>query len=87
MLNAETSIKQLMLECPSGQLDQCIKDQIEKEWTAEPSALQILKVLDACVHSGQGPMPTIALEMMLKHKIKEEGTTYEEVVAKATWRN
>lgn len=80
-------IIQLLLDAPDGQLDECIKPKI-REWSDPPTALQILEVLDQCVHASlcSGFVITV-FETLLKKAIESEGTTYNDVVSKATWRN
>jgi len=80
------TMKAIMLECPDNQLDPSIKEDIKKNWNDEPSALQILRILDSCVASGQGPLAVKALELLLNQAIDEEATTYEALVKRAAWR-
>ena len=44
-------LKQLMLEAPEGHIATVAMDTI-KEWDETPKAIQVLKTLDMCVHSG-----------------------------------
>lgn len=84
--NKEQSLKELLLQAPDGHLDQSALDSI-KEWDNEPKAIQILKTLDMCVHSGLASGFVIhVLEQMLNHACREEKTTYQEVIEKAVWR-
>lgn len=79
-------IKETLLEAPEGQLDPCVFPLIEK-WNDEPTALQILEVLDNCVNGGLASQFVMVLfESLLDMTIKKENTTYEELLKLATWR-
>jgi hypothetical protein len=79
-------LKQLLLLAPKGHIDASAQKTI-KEWSKYPKAIQILKTLDTCVHSGltQGFVINV-LEQMFNKALKKEKTTYEAVVKEATWR-
>ncbi len=82
----EESLRDLLLQAPDGHLDQSAIDSI-KEWDEEPKAIQILKTLDMCVHSGLASGFVISvLEQLLNHACREENTTYPELIEKAVWR-
>lgn len=82
------SIKSVFLEAPDNQLDAAIKPLIRKWDDPKPKAIQILEVLDAVIHGGAGTAFVVnALETFLYGTIADEKTTYEAVVAQATWRN
>lgn len=75
-----------LLKAPDSQLDAKMKPYIEK-WDKPPTAIQVLEVLDYCVNGSLASgMVVRLLEMILGDAIKREGTTYEAVTAKATWR-
>ena len=79
-------LKQLMLEAPEGHIATVAMDTI-KEWDETPKAIQVLKTLDMCVHSGlTSGFATWALESILNICMEQEKTTFEEVVKNATWR-
>lgn len=85
-LDAKT-LKQLLLEAPEGHLDQIAIDSI-KEWDDEPKAIQILKTLDMCVHSGLSSGFVIGvLEQMLTYYSLVEKVSYEDLIKQADWRN
>ena len=76
----------LLLKAPDSQLDYSVKPLIQK-WDTPPKALQILEVLDLCVHGGLASGLVITLlEKFMHEAIQLEGTTYEALVAQATWR-
>jgi hypothetical protein len=82
----EQSLKDLLLQAPDGHLDKSAIDSI-KEWDEEPKAIQVLKTLDMCVHSGLASGFVISvLEQLLNHACREEKTTYPELIEKAVWR-
>lgn len=71
--------------------DNALGDEVKiiiRNWNYNPSALQILEVLDKCVYGSLCNSFCInVFEILLDNKIKEENTTYDEVVKKAFWRN
>jgi len=80
-------IKKQLLTAPDSQLDESMFPLIEK-WNDEPTALQILEVLDYCVrYSLASGFVITLLEQILDIAIKQENTTYELVVENATWRS
>lgn len=80
------SLKELLLVAPDHQLDASVKPLIEK-WDEEPTSIQILQVLDDCAYAALASGFIMSLlESLLKEAIQRENTTYEAVVAKATWR-
>ena len=84
---SELSLKELLLQAPAGHIDKVALDSI-REWDAEPKAIQILKTLDMCVHSGLCTGFVIGvLETMLEVAMKEEGINFDDVVKEAVWRN
>ncbi len=90
MDDASTSLpqmKDMLLEGPDSQVSSPLKSIIKK-WDETPTAIQILEALDIAVRCGAASGFVIVLmEGELRSAIVREGTTYEEVVAKATWRN
>ena len=82
-----STIKDLLLQAPDNELDASVFPLIEK-WDEPPTTLQVLEVLDHCVYfAAAGPFVMGVLNTLLQAGIDGEETTYEEVVAKATWRN
>lgn len=78
---------ELLLQGPDEHIADFVKDTI-REWTDPPTALQILKSLDAGVHGGGVSNFTLGvLDTLLVLAIKQENTTYDDVVKQATWRN
>lgn len=80
------TFKELMQCAPVGQLDASMQ-AIVARWDAEPTALQILELLDACIHYGAGSSFVVkTLQMLLPAALKEEGTTLEALIPLAHWR-
>lgn len=76
-----------LLKLSGDALDDKIKVLI-RNWNFNPSSLQILEVLDKCVYDSLcNSFCVNVFEILLDNKIKEENTTYDEVVKKAFWRN
>ena len=81
------NMRDLLLLGPDGQIAEFVKDTV-REWSDQPTALQILKSLDAGVHGGGVSEFTLGvLDTLLVLAIKQENTTYDDVVKQATWRN
>ena len=77
----------LLMEAPEGQLDPKMKTYIEK-WSDPPTAVQLLEVLDHCIHGGLASGMVIALlQGYYRSTLDNEKTTHEEVVKNATWRS
>ena len=67
-------------EAPDSQLDALCVDVV-KSWELNPSALDILRLLDDIVYYSLGSEFSVMLfKTLLDEAIKEEGTTYEEVI-------
>jgi hypothetical protein len=76
-----------LLKAPESQLDIQMKPLIEK-WNDPPTALQVLEVLDFCIHGSlaSGFVVTV-LQTLYDMRCKAEGVTHEQLEPKATWRN
>lgn len=79
--------KKVLLTAPDTQLDANMKPLIEK-WSEPPTPIQILEVLDHCIHGAlaSGIVITV-LQLMYKDACDQANTTHEEIVKNATWRN
>lgn len=76
----------LLLSASDTQIDAAMHPLIRK-WDEEPTALQILEVLDQCIHGGLASGFVItALQVTYDMACKQESTTHEDVVKLATWR-
>jgi len=79
-------LKQLMLEAPEEQLDRSMIPLIE-QWDQQPRAIQILEVVDKCIHYGLASGFVVAsLQVMLDNAIANEQTTLEQLEPLAVWR-
>ena len=79
-------LTELLLDAPDGQLDESAKAIIRK-WPYQPTALNVLEVLDNCARYALASDFTMSvLHILLDTRIEEEQTTLEEVVKHATWR-
>lgn len=80
------SMKELLLQAPDGHLDSSMFPYIE-QWAEEPTALQILEVLDKCIYAALASGFIIqVLQTMLDSAIAAEKTTLDELVKHASWR-
>ena len=79
-------LKRILLSAPDDQLDHCMFPLIEK-WNDIPTALQILEVLDHCIHASlaSGAVITV-LQTLLDNALIGEKKTLDEVVEHAHWR-
>jgi hypothetical protein len=79
-------ISDALLTAPDTQLDGSMKPLIEK-WSNPPTSLQVLEVLDKCIHGSLGSGFVVqVLQMAYDHCLKTEGKTHEQNVPLATWR-
>ncbi len=76
----------ILLESPDTQLDASMKDLI-RNWSAPPTATQILEVLDFCIHGSLASTTMVTLfQLAFLESCKREGITPESVEKKAVWR-
>lgn len=79
-------MKELLLKAPDYQLDESMKEKI-KAWSNPIKAIEILEVLDHCIHASLASGFIIkTLQLLYDIALRDEGTTHEEVVKSATWR-
>lgn len=79
-------LRDYLLKAPDTQLDAAMKPLIEK-WDDEPTPLQVLEVLDHCIHGSLASgFVVAALQAVYDVQCKKANTTHEEVVKQATWR-
>lgn len=72
----------LLKTASDSQLDASMKPLIEK-WSDPPTAIQVLEVLDYCIHGSLASGFVVkVLQMLYEGRLEAEGTTHEEVVAK-----
>jgi hypothetical protein len=77
---------QLLLEASDDQLDDSMKKLIRK-WSNPPTAIQVLEVLDKCIHASLASGFVItSLQIIYEAACKQENKTHEEVVKHANWR-
>ncbi len=80
------TIKEVFLEAPEEQIDKSVFPLIEL-WDDDPTAIQILRVLDQIVYTGAASEFVVtALDMMLQRAIVNEGQSLDELVKQAVWR-
>lgn len=79
-------IRELLCAAPDTQLDAAMKPLI-KAWDDPPKAVQVLEVLDHVIHGALGSSFIVAtLQAIYATSCSREGTTHEEVVKGAHWR-
>lgn len=78
---------EVLLESPDSQLDASMKPLLRK-WSDPPKAVEVLEVVDYCIHGSLGSGFIVAtLQSLYDIRCKAEGTTHDEVAKLATWRN
>lgn len=79
-------IREYLLKAPDTQLDAAVKPLIEK-WDEDPTPLQILEVLDLCIHDALASGFVVStLQAIYDVQCKKSNTTHEEVEKLASWR-
>lgn len=83
------SLKEILLNIPGGprsDLDDIANEEIGK-WSVPPKAIEVLHTLDICCYGSlTSDFIMRIMGLMLQETIKNEKTTYEEVVKQAHWR-
>jgi len=82
-----SELPKLLLGLSDSQLDPLMHPYIEK-WSSPPKPIEVLEVLDYCVHGGLASgfvMQT--LQSLYEIRCKEENTTHEQVAKSAKWRD
>lgn len=75
-----------LLKFSDAQLDPAMRVKI-MAWDAFPTALQVLEVLDHCVHGALASGFVIkVLEIIFSDALKRQGLLREDVVKLAVWR-
>ena len=77
-----TSIKAILLSATDSQIDPAVLDIIRK-WDDPETAANVLEAIDCAAYCG---FAMGVLDILLKSAIDKEKTTYEAVVANASWR-
>ena len=81
-----TKIKSELLGCSEDQPNPAMKTKMEG-WTDDPSSLQILEVLNRCIHASLASGFVVSvLQWMYDSTLKQENKTHEDNVPLATWR-
>lgn len=81
------TLKEQMLSAPSEQMDDAIKNIIREKWDDEPTAIQILEVVDHCVYWGASSDFVVrVLNLYLESALKTENKTFDQLIEDATWR-
>ena len=79
-------LKEILLSSPDSQLDAQMKPLI-RLWDDPPSAIQILEVLDYCIHGSLASGLVVSvLQIQYDAACKREGVTHDLVAERATWR-
>ena len=79
-------LKSLLLSAPPTQLDANMHPLIE-EWDEIPTSLQILEVLDHCIHSALASSFVIRfLQTTYDLALKREGKVHNQNIPFITWR-
>lgn len=80
------TMKELFARAPEVEIDPSLQPIIQR-WDDEPSAVQVLELLDHGTHSGGlSDFVISALRIMLTQAMNSEGLAWNDLVAKVTWR-
>jgi hypothetical protein len=80
-------VREMFCSMSDGQIDAHMHPLI-RAWSEPPTAIQVLEVLDACIHGALASgFVVAALQALYDIACKREGTTHEEVVKGASWRD
>jgi hypothetical protein len=80
------AIRDLLTRLSDRQIDASMIPLLER-WDEPPSAIQVLEVLDRCIHESLASGLVVAvLQAAYDQALAREGTTHEAVVKGATWR-
>jgi hypothetical protein len=75
-----------LLSMSDSQVDQLLRPHMQS-WSDNPTALQLLKVLDMAIHGSLASGFVIgALQVMYDMACKAENLTHEEIAKSAHWR-
>lgn len=81
------SIAEILCSGSDRELDPKMHPKI-RAWSDPPTALQILEVLDACIHGALASGFVIkSLQRLYERACSDEGTTHEAVASVAPWRS
>lgn len=87
MTDPKQSLKQHFLSAPAAMLDPALLPIVVR-WDDPPTSIQLLELLDHCVHTGGAPRFVImAIESVMLTTMKAEGVTSEDLLPRAVWRN
>lgn len=83
----DVTLKNMLLHQSEASFDSVLKPIVSK-WDDEPTPLQILEILDKCIHGGLASGTVISiLQKFYDVECHKNNTTHEEVVKNATWRD
>ena len=81
------TLKELFLQLSDDALDPIAKNLIRLWDDPEPTALQILKVLDYCVNGGLcSDREIMILDLLWRQRMEAEGQTMETQFEQAVWK-
>jgi hypothetical protein len=81
-------MKDMLLMAPDSQLDASMFPLIQKWDEPDPTALQLLEVIDNCIHGALSSGTVLMiLQGYLDQRLEAEGKTLEDILPDATWRN
>lgn len=81
-------LKTMLLEAPDDQLDHNLFYLVEKWEGEDPTALQLLELLDHCVYgAGASEFVMGLLNTFLKIAMEREGVSYDRLTSQAVWRD
>lgn len=80
-------IVDVLLIASDDQMDASMKPLIKK-WSEPPEPIQVLEVIDLCIHGGLASSIVVhTLQILYDMLCKSNNTTHDEVVKLAIWCN
>jgi hypothetical protein len=85
-MNPANPFASLLLKMSDSEIDSKMRPYIEK-WSDPPTALEVLEVLDWSINGSLASGFVVAcLQALYDLRCSAEGTTHDDVVKLATWR-
>lgn len=80
-------LRDFLIAAPNSLIDASMHPLLEK-WGDPPTALQVLEVLDQCIHASLASGFVVrALQVLYDQALTREKTAHETVAKNATWRS
>lgn len=82
------NMKERWLDAPDMTLGESVKNLIREKWDDEPTAIQLLEIVDHAVHWGAASDIAVKiLDLYLRSALMREGKELEDILPLAVWRD